>query len=165
MKTAIIAFGSNLDKPQEQVQHAAQCVASLPDIHSFLMSPLYRTTPVGYADQPDFINAVAQIQTTVSAEELLVLLQQIEQKFGRVRSFANAPRTLDLDMIDYDHQIMHTDTLQLPHPRAHLRGFVMLPLAHIAPDYVIGTHGTAAELATQLGKEGIEIFNSPFQAA
>ena len=157
MYTAIIAFGSNLESPTQQVLQAAQRVAQQPEIIQFILSPLYRTTPVGYTDQPDFINAVAQVQTNVSPATLLVLLQNIENEFGRVRTFRNAPRTLDLDIIDFNHENIQTDTLELPHPRAHLRSFVMQPLAQIAPNYAIGTHGTATELAEQLGNDGIEI--------
>ncbi len=157
MHTVIIAFGSNLEQPAQQVRQAAETVARLPEIHQFTLSPLYRTAPVGYADQPDFINAVAIAQTSASAQDLLRLLQWIEQQFGRVRTFRNAPRTLDLDIIDYQHEVVQSDVLELPHPRAHLRGFVMLPLAQIAPDYRIGEHGTAAELAAQLGDDGIEM--------
>ena len=79
----------------------------------------------------------------------------MEQAFGRERTFRNAPRTLDLDLIDFHHEIWQTDTLTLPHPRAHERGFVMCPLAEIAPDYVLGNHGRAADLARALADDGI----------
>lgn len=159
MNTVIIALGSNLDNPAEQVRRAAKCIANLPEIKQFQLSPLYRTAPVGYTDQPDFINAVAVAYTDTSAEKLLILLQEIEQQFGRVRTFRNAPRTLDLDIIDFNHINIQTDNLELPHPRAHLRGFVMIPLAQISPDYAIGVHGTAAELAVKLGNDGMERLN------
>jgi len=135
MNTAVIAFGSNLENPIEQVQNALAAVAALPQIGSLKISSLYRTAPVGYTEQPDFINAVAIVETSYAALELLQHLQQIEQQFGRQRSFRNAPRTLDLDIIDYAQTASNTPELQLPHPRAHERGFVMLPLAEIAPDY------------------------------
>lgn len=158
MTIAIIALGSNLDNPAEQVRQAAQCIAALPEMVSFRLSSLYVTAPVGYAEQPDFINAVAQIDTNYSAFELLRELQNIEQQFGRVRTFQNAPRTLDLDIIDFNHENVNAPDLILPHPRAHLRGFVMLPLAEIAPDYVIGEYGSAADIAANLGDEGVRIF-------
>lgn len=101
MNTAVIAFGSNLENPIEQVQNALAAVAALPQIGSLKISSLYRTAPVGYTEQPDFINAVAIVETSYSALQLLQHLQQIEQRFGRQRSFRNAPRTLDLDIIDY----------------------------------------------------------------
>ena len=158
MTIAIIALGSNLDNPAEQVRQAAQRIAELPEMVSFRLSSLYVTAPVGYAEQPDFINAVAQIDTNYSAFELLRELQNIEQQFGRVRTFQNAPRTLDLDIIDFNHENVNAPDLILPHPRAHLRGFVMLPLAEIAPDYVIGEYGSAADIAANLGDEGVRIF-------
>ncbi|ULJ60875.1 2-amino-4-hydroxy-6-hydroxymethyldihydropteridine diphosphokinase [Wielerella bovis] len=160
MKTTIIAFGSNLQNPAEQIRRAIVAVSALPKIGSLKTSSLYRTTPVGYADQPDFINAVAIAQTDYTAAELLTELQAIEQQFGRERSFRNAPRTLDLDIIDYNHEIYQTDTLILPHPRAHERSFVMQPLAEIAPDYTLGKHGTAAQIAAELGHDGIQLFQA-----
>lgn len=156
-QTAIIALGSNLDNPQEQIKQAIAAIKKLPEIVSLTVSSLYCSTPVGYKEQPDFINAVAlaKVHANCTAEQLLHVLQQIEQDFGRVRSFQNAPRTLDLDLIDFNHEISHDALLTLPHPRAHERSFVMQPLAEIAPDYPIGTHGCAADLATQLGNAGI----------
>lgn len=156
MATAIIAFGSNLDQPQEQVRLAMFRVAELEKIHSFQASSLYLTAPVGYEHQPDFVNAVAIVETDLSAEALLHELQTIENEFGRVRTFANAPRVLDLDLIDFNQEIHQSDFLTLPHPRAHERGFVMIPLAEIAPDYRIGAHGTAQIIATNLPQTGIE---------
>lgn len=155
MNKAIIALGSNLENPIQQIQNALAQLTALPEIQDCRVSSLYRTAPVGYADQPDFINAVAQIRTTASAPELLQLLQSVENAFGRVRTFQNAPRTLDLDIVDFNHENWDTPELILPHPRAHERGFVMLPLAEIAPDYPLGTHGSAAELAAKLGDDGI----------
>jgi len=100
MNTAVIAFGSNLENPTAPGQNGTAAVVALPQIGSLKSSSLYRTAPVGYAEQPDFINAVALVETSYSAMELLQQLQQIEQQFGRQRSFRNAPRTLDLDIID-----------------------------------------------------------------
>ena len=97
------------------------------------------------------------IDTDLSADELLTVLQNIELRFGRERSFRNAPRTLDLDIIDYQHEAYQSERLTLPHPRAHERSFVMIPLAEIAPDYLIGEHNTAAQLASGLGNEGVKI--------
>ena len=95
-------------------------------------SSLYRSAPVE-ASGPDFINAVAELHTTLPALALLHLLQAIEQDFGRMRSVRNAPRTLDLDLLCYGDAVLHSDELTLPHPRAHLRAFVLLPLAEIDP--------------------------------
>lgn len=154
--TAVIALGSNLANPIEQIQNAIKRLNTLPEIQSMTVSSLYRTAPVGYTEQPDFINAVAIIHTTFSPYQLLHALQDIEQQFGRERSFRNAPRTLDLDIIDFSGEIYNQPELTLPHPRAHERGFVMHPLAEIAPDYPIGHFGNAQQLSQKLGNDGIE---------
>lgn len=153
--TAAIAFGSNLGASADTVAQAAGRLKAHPHILSLRLSPLYRTTPVGYTDQPDFTNAAAIIETTLAARELLDLLQQIEHDFGRERPFANAPRTLDLDIVDYAHTTSSDPALTLPHPRAHLRAFVMRPLADIAPDYPLPGHGSGRDLAEALGTDGI----------
>ena len=147
-------FWQQSGNPTAQVQNALAAVVALPQIGSLKSSSLYRTAPVGYAEQPDFINAVALVETSYSAMELLQQLQQIEQQFGRQRSFRNAPRTLDLDIIDYTQTISNAPELQLPHPRAHERGFVMLPLAEIAPDYPIAHFGTGATACRKIGQRG-----------
>lgn len=159
-KTAIIALGSNLENPAEQVRAALAQIARLPKTALQAASSLYVSAPVGYTDQPDFINAVCRVETELSAAELLDCLQSLEQAFGRMRSFRNAPRTLDLDIIDYAGEPSEDERLTLPHPRAHERSFVMLPLAEIAPDYPIVGHGSAAELAAALGADGIRIFQA-----
>lgn len=152
----MIALGSNLNNPIQLIQQAAQVIAKLPKIQDLQLSSLYQTKPVGYLDQPDFINAVALIQTTYTAIELLHTLQSMEQQFGRQRSFANAPRTLDLDIIDFNHQTIQSEELQLPHPRAYERGFVMIPLAEIAPHYQLGSHPPAEILANKLANIDVQ---------
>lgn len=159
--TAIIALGSNLNQPAEQIIQAAKQIAMLPEINFFQLSSLYQTKPVGYLEQPDFINAVAKIKTTYTPSELLHQLQAIEQQFGRERHFKNAPRTLDLDIIDFNHQQLNTQELQLPHPRAHERGFVMIPLAEIEPDYTLISYGQAKTLASKLSNTDIYKLNNP----
>ncbi|MCF7520719.1 2-amino-4-hydroxy-6-hydroxymethyldihydropteridine diphosphokinase [Neisseria sp. ZJ106] len=154
--TAIIALGSNLQQPKQQIRAALAAIAAHPQIEVEHISSLYLSKPVGYDDQPDFINAVCAVQTTLEDSELLAELNRIEAEFGRKRTFANAPRTLDLDIIDYAHRQSSDPHLTLPHPRAHLRSFVMQPLAEILPDFQLGKHGTAAELAQHLGNEGIQ---------
>lgn len=155
VQTAVVAFGSNLNDPRAQVLRALAVLRARAGVKSVRPSSLYITAPVGYLDQPDFVNMVALVDTDLSAVELMTALLAIEQDFGRERAFANSPRSLDLDLIDYDHQVSDTEFLMLPHPRAHERGFVMHPLAEVAPDYLVGGHGTAAVLATQLGMEGV----------
>lgn len=159
LKTAVIALGSNLQNPASQVRAALQAVGGHPAIRINKISSLYVTAPVGYDNQPDFINAVCAVETSLGAEELLVELNRIEAAFGRERSFRNAPRTLDLDIIDFDGRSSNDPHLTLPHPRAHERGFVMLPLAEILPAFRLGDKGTAAELAAELGSSGVRLLD------
>lgn len=160
LKSAIIALGSNLQQPAQQIRAALAALAAHPQITMERISSLYLTTPVGYADQPDFVNAVCAVQTSLDAVALLAVLNQIEADFGRERSFRNAPRTLDLDMIDYNHEYSDDPHLTLPHPRAHERSFVMKPLAEILPDFELGRYGKVADLAAALGDDGIGLLES-----
>ena len=159
MKTAVIALGSNLQNPASQVRAALRIIGAHPAIRIGKVSSLYLTAPVGYDDQPDFVNAVCVAETSLDAAGLLAELNRIEAAFGRERSFRNAPRTLDLDIIDFDGQRSADPHLTLPHPRAHERGFVMLPLAEILPGFRLGDKGTAAGLAAGLGG-GIRLLDS-----
>jgi 2-amino-4-hydroxy-6-hydroxymethyldihydropteridine diphosphokinase len=110
-------------------------------------SSLYRSAPVGYLDQPDFINAVARLETELAPRALLEALLALEQQCGRTREFLNAPRTLDLDVLLYDDLVHHEHGLTIPHPQMHLRAFVLQPLLEIAPDCMIPGIGAAAEAA------------------
>ena len=154
--TTVIALGSNLSQPQQQVKAALDELAALPGCRLLQASSLYLSAPVGYTDQPDFVNAVCLLETGLEPQDLLSALHGIEAKFGRERTFRNAPRTLDLDIIDFNGITLHSERLTLPHPRAHERSFVMLPLAEIAPDYRLPGQPTAAELAATLDSDGIE---------
>jgi 2-amino-4-hydroxy-6-hydroxymethyldihydropteridine diphosphokinase len=130
---AYVGIGSNLNDPRAQVVQALEELDALPHTRLVKKSSLYRSAPVGYAAQPDFVNAVAQLETGLPAERLLGELQAIEQRHGRSRSFANAPRTLDLDLLLFGAAQLNTATLQVPHPRMHERAFVLKPLLEIAP--------------------------------
>ncbi len=155
MSRAFIALGSNLKNPQAQVESALQEIANTPNIKLIKASSLFKTTPVGYDNQPDFINAVAEIETLLSPLDLLHTLLDIENQHGRERPFPNAPRVLDLDVLLYDNVAINTLELTLPHPRMHTRGFVMLPLAEIAPKINIGNDGFADELAAKCDNQGV----------
>ncbi len=109
-------------------------------------SSLYASAPWGYADQPDFVNAIASVETELAPRRLLEELLKIETWHGRVRSFANAPRTLDLDIALYGDEIVEEDGLTIPHPRMHERAFVLVPLSEIAPALVIPGLGPIATL-------------------
>ena len=146
METAYIALGSNLEQPQRQLQTGFGALARLPDTQLIAQSSLYRSAAVGYADQPDFVNAVAAIRTALAPRALLDALLAIEREHGRVRAFANAPRTLDLDIVLYGEQVIHAPGLSVPHPRMHERAFVMVPLAEIAPDALVPGHGRVRDM-------------------
>ena len=154
---AVIALGSNLAEPARQVRAALSAMEAHPQIQIEKTSSLYVTAPVGYDDQPDFVNAVCSVRTSLDGVSLLAVLNRIEADFGRERTFRNAPRTLDLDIIDFDGISSNDPHLTLPHPRAHERSFVMKPLAEILPDFVLGGHERAADLAAALGDEGIRL--------
>ena len=137
MTAAFVGLGSNLQDPVRQVESAFDELDRLPHTRVVKRSSLYRTAPVGHAEQPDFVNAVAQLETALPADRLLDELQAIEARHGRVRSFRNAPRTLDLDLLLYGKLVLSTERLTLPHPRMRERAFVLDPLREIAPDLEI----------------------------
>ncbi|MDD2914845.1 MAG: 2-amino-4-hydroxy-6-hydroxymethyldihydropteridine diphosphokinase [Gallionella sp.] len=140
---AFIGLGSNLEDPRSQLLHAFAELDRLPDTHLIARSSLYRSAPLGYLDQPEFVNAVAQIGTSLTPQALLQSLLQIEHRHGRERIFRNAPRTLDLDVLLYDDAQLHEHGLTIPHPQMHLRAFVLQPLLEIAPNTVIPGKGKA----------------------
>jgi 2-amino-4-hydroxy-6-hydroxymethyldihydropteridine diphosphokinase len=143
---AYIALGSNLDNPKMQIQDAFAELDEIENTHLLQTSSLYASAPWGYADQPDFVNAVAAVETELPPRRLLEELLKIETWHGRARSFANAPRTLDLDIALYGDEIVDEESLKIPHPRMHERAFVLVPLAEIAPDLVIPRQGVISKL-------------------
>ena len=153
---AFIGLGSNLADPVGQVSHALAALDSLPQTRVVRRSSLYRSAPVGYLDQPDFINAVAQLETELAPRALLEALLALEHECGRTREFRNAPRTLDLDVLLYDDLVHHEHGLTIPHPQMHLRAFVLQPLLEIAPDCVIPGVGTAADAALRCAGQKLE---------
>ena len=135
----LIGIGGNLASPRFgsplDTLAAALVALQAEGIRVITRSAWYRTEPVPRSDQPWFVNAVASLATHLAARDLLAALQTLEEQFGRVRSERNAPRVLDLDLLDYEGQVTDTTSLVLPHPRLHQRRFVLLPLAEIAPDW------------------------------
>jgi len=140
---AYIGLGSNLAEPRSQVERALQELAALPRCRLIGRSSLYRSAPVGHAAQPDFVNAVAALDTELDAHGLLRELQALEARHGRARSFPNAPRTLDLDLLLFGSERIADERLVVPHPRMHERAFVLEPLLEIAPQAEIPGHGSA----------------------
>ena len=133
MTTVYVGVGSNLNDPRAQVLQAFTELDGLPNTRVVRKSSLYRSAPMGHAAQPEFVNAVAQVETGLPAERLLAELQAVEARHGRERSFPNAPRTLDLDLLLYGTARIASPALTVPHPRMHERAFVLKPLLEIAP--------------------------------
>ncbi len=136
--TAYIGLGANLGDPQEAILQAMNDLALIEGVSLIKRSSLYQTAPVD-ASGPDYVNAVVELQTTLTAPALLAQLQALEQGAGRQRSFHNAPRTLDLDLLIYGHARIQSEKLTIPHPRMQERAFVLVPLAEIAPQAVTAT--------------------------
>jgi 2-amino-4-hydroxy-6-hydroxymethyldihydropteridine diphosphokinase len=155
MHTAFVALGSNLGDPAENVRKGIAALAQLPQSQFLAASSLYRSAPVGAVDQPDFINAVAQLSTQLAPQPLLTALLAIESRFGRERPYRNAPRTLDLDMLLYGAQCIAVPGLCVPHPRMHLRAFVLAPLLELAPDCIIPGIGPAADRLARCSDQAI----------
>lgn len=130
---ACIGLGANLGDARATLRAAVAALAALPDCSSLQVSHLYRSAPVD-AQGPDFLNAVATVETGLSPAALLQALQAIEQAHGRERPYRNAPRTLDLDLLLHGDTVMDTPALALPHPRLHERRFVLAPLLELVPD-------------------------------
>jgi 2-amino-4-hydroxy-6-hydroxymethyldihydropteridine diphosphokinase len=146
MTRAAVALGSNMEDPERQVLRGFDEIAALPDTELIARSRLYRTAPVGYVDQPDFVNACALVETKLAPRALLDRLLAVEQRHGRVRDIPNGPRTLDLDILLYGDRVIDEPGLKVPHPRAHQRAFVLAPLVDVWPEATIPGHGEAREL-------------------
>lgn len=144
--TAFVALGANLGDPAASLLQAMEDIAAIDGVTLLKRSSLYRSAPLA-ASGPDYVNAVVEIETVLSAPALLAALQQIEHLAGRQRPSHNAPRTLDLDLLTYGDASMVSQTLVIPHPRLTERAFVLLPLAEIAPQRV-----TAAQLRAVQGQ-------------
>ncbi len=153
--TAYIALGANLGDPASTVRAAFAALAELPGSRLVRSSSLYRTAPVGITEQPEFVNAAAELATGLEPEALLDALLAVEQTFGRVRAARNGPRTLDLDLLLYDDRQLDLPRLTLPHPRLHLRAFVLQPLAEIAPELQLPGRGSVAAWLPAVANQGI----------
>ena len=153
MHQAFVALGSNLQNPITQVEKAFAALALIPETKLIKKSSLYKTAPVDCPELaekpvPDFINAVAELQTALSPQDLLLALHDIENAVGRERPYINAPRVLDCDLLLYENMMINSEKLSLPHPRMHTRGFVLLPLFEIAPQLSMPIHGKIELLIT-----------------
>ncbi len=158
MALSYIGLGSNLGDSLSTLKEALGYLAKNPQVEVFKTSSFYRTAPVGFKEQDDFVNAVAMIKTTLSPLDLLDLLMQTEQEFKRVRLFKNGPRTLDLDILLYDDLILRDEPkLNVPHPRMCERAFVLIPLKEIAPTLLIpGCNKSVSELCASLSDADVK---------
>jgi len=137
MSIVYIALGSNLNMPIQQLKLAIQTMADLPDTEIKKVSSLYQSQPLGPQDQPDYVNAVACLETGLSPLVLLDALQNIENEQGRIRLRRWGERTLDLDILLYDNQIIHNEHLTVPHYDMQNREFVIVPLYEISPELIL----------------------------
>ena len=145
---AVVALGSNIGEPKENLDLAMALLREATEVVA--VSSYFSTKPVGYLDQPDFLNAVCIIESDLPAMDLLKMLHGIEKVMGRDRSIKWGPRTIDLDLIQYGTLLSNADELTLPHPRAHERQFVLEPWLEIEPDGILLTHGKISELLKNL---------------
>jgi len=144
--TVYIGLGSNMHDPIRQIQLAYQALDDLNDTSLIKVSSFYATAPVGYVEQAEFINAAVELSTTLSPQDLLRALLEIEVRHDRVREIKNGPRTLDLDILLFNEWRLDDPNLAVPHPRAHKRAFVLHPLHEIAPDLYIPGEGFVKDL-------------------
>ena len=159
----LLGIGSTVGSPSHQLSAALRQLARICFLET--CSFIYRTAPVGYRDQPDFLNLVVRGSTRLSPLALLSDIHRIERLLGRVRSFPNAPRTIDIDILAYDDLVLASPALTVPHPRLQDRAFVLVPLAEVAPEWrhpVLGS--TATELLENLrSSERVEWWSEPLE--
>jgi 2-amino-4-hydroxy-6-hydroxymethyldihydropteridine diphosphokinase len=161
---AFVGVGSNLQSPVEQVRTALVELNALPQCRLLRASSLYRSAPMGPADQPDYINAVALLETTLTPHELLQQLQLIEQQHQRLRERHWGPRTLDLDLLLYGDEQITTPDLVVPHPGLCERNFVLIPLFEIAPELRLPDNRLLAELVAVSPRDGLERLTNEIDA-
>ncbi len=163
LRQAFIGLGANLGDREPTLKAAIEALRRVRNVSFVESSSLYETEPIGGIAQPMFLNAVAGIETTLTPEELLDEMMQIERTFGRVRSVKNGPRTLDLDLLVYEGEVRATEKLALPHPRMFERAFVVVPLRElIARPRFTSTVGSdlRRELAKPLPISGVRLFSN-----
>ncbi|MBJ7223242.1 MULTISPECIES: 2-amino-4-hydroxy-6-hydroxymethyldihydropteridine diphosphokinase [unclassified Brenneria] len=160
MTRVYLALGSNLAQPLQQVNAALTALDNLPQTRLIRCSSFYRSRPLGPQDQPDYLNAVAELETALDAERLLDHTQTIEQQQGRVRKAHRwGPRTLDLDMLLFGDEVIQTPRLTVPHYDMKNREFMLFPLAEIAPELVFPDGEALSHLLTNVGRNGLTFWD------
>lgn len=153
-----LGLGSNLGDREGNIAAAVARLAGWPGVTVERVSSIYETAPVGYTDQPDFLNAVIAVRTTLTPHELLAACLAVERELGRERKVRWGPRTVDIDVLFYEDVVLDADGLTLPHPRFHERCFVLVPLAEIAGDSPVYAGRTAGELAAACGDGSVRLY-------
>ncbi len=156
MKGVFIGLGSNLEDPVAQIESAIAALNNIDEVTVISRSSLYSSPPMGPQDQPDYINAVVEIDTTLFAHTLLDALQEIEQQQGRVKERHWGERTIDLDLLVYGNNILDDERLKVPHPGIAERAFVLYPLAEIAIDLNVPAIGSIEKLLKDCPRDGLE---------
>ena len=158
MHVTYLGLGSNIGDRLQNLQ--AAITALEPEVHPLECSPVYETPPWGYLDQPNFLNQVVMAETELSPGELLRYLKEIEKDLGRQDSFLNGPRKIDLDIIFFDDAVIDSPPITIPHPRMDDRGFVLLPLADLAPEFKHPVLDLSVQdMLAQVAVGGIELFS------
>jgi 2-amino-4-hydroxy-6-hydroxymethyldihydropteridine diphosphokinase len=157
MTRAVIALGANLGDARAALMGASEAIEAIPDVMVLAKSSFYSTAPIGGVEQPDYLNAVVIVDTTLSPRELLDRLHDIENAWHRTREVRWGPRTLDLDLIDFTGVTSENPELTLPHPRAHERAFVLVPWLEADPQAELTGFGSVALLVPALGDQAVTI--------
>lgn len=155
LREAVFSLGSNLGDRFEYLQGAVKHLRTTPGLKVTGVSSVYETTPVGVLDQPDFLNLVVVVETSLASTVMLERALAIEDAFDRVREFVGGPRTVDVDLIAVGERRIDNDFLTLPHPRAYERGFVLVPWLEVDPEAELAGHGRVADLVSKIDIGGV----------
>ena len=159
MHTVYLGLGSNQSDPINQIKNATELIEKIETSKITKKSSLYESLPVGYLDQPNFINQVISLQTSLSPAELFERFQQIEFQLKRVKKIVNGPRTIDIDILLFNQEIILTNDLTIPHPRMLDRAFVMIPLLEIEPNILVPKISNLKEILGKLDKKTLTKIN------
>lgn len=161
MNEVYISLGSNIGDKEETLRHAVQLLQEHQEVEVIKLSSIYETDPVGYTDQDVFLNMVILVHTTLTAQRMLEVCQDIERELKRIRVIHWGPRTIDLDILLYNHDNIETETLIVPHARMHERAFVLVPLVEIAPELKYPLTDEALKtMLRRVGNKGVRLWKS-----